>query len=390
MKPRILHLSADYPDKFQPAKTRAISGLIEGTGDQFEHLVVSLNRKGGLAGLLNAGRIMELIRSDRVLGIRYAAPPAVAAINPAMDQLSVALVEELTRSGFKPDLIQGHKLTIEGVLAAHLSFQLGVPYVLTLQGNTDQKLLSLRPDRLPKMRQIWREACGIMAFAPWTANWCTTRLGQPAGSAVIIPCLLPHDTMLPPIMSEQVIRTAFNLDYWRNKNIATLLTAIAQLAPRFPEVRLEIAGSGSAEAKRAIAGLTAKLDLTDRVKLVGSVAPASIQAWLNGAAAFALPSRRESFGMVFAESLLAGTPVIHPRGAAIDGFFPGARFARAVAATDPQRLSAALAEFLLYQDDTKAALAAAQQSGKLDVFRRENVLRTYAGFLQRALFHGSV
>ena len=319
MKPRILHLSADYPDRFQPAKTRAIAGLIEGTTEHFDHLVVSLNRQGGRAGLLRPGRVVASDKTGTVTALRYAAPPAAVAITMPMARLADWLADELAGIGFRPDLIQAHKLTVEGVLAQRLAARLGVPFALTLQGNTDQKLLRQRPDRLQILRQVWGEARAIMAFAPWTADWCTSRLGEPQAPVCLNPCLLPHDDMLAPVLSPDLIRTAFNLDFWRNKNVDTLLEAITRLTPRLPGVRLEIAGSGSAAAAQHISARIARLGLTEAVRLIGPVSPDQIQPWFNGAAVFALPSRRESFGMVFAEALLAGTPVIHPRGAAIDG-----------------------------------------------------------------------
>ncbi|MEY4240278.1 MAG: hypothetical protein RL339_2879 [Pseudomonadota bacterium] len=385
MKPRILHISADYPDRFQPAKTQAISGLVEGTGDQFEHLVVSLNRAVGATGVIRPGQTIQRDLTGSLLALCYAAPPAAVAIGSAMARLADTVARELAEVDFRPDLIQGHKLTIEGLLARQLSARIGVPFALTLQGNTDQKLMTQRPDRLPLIRQIWLEARTIMAFAPWTAQWCTARLGHAKRSVSIIPCLLGHDAILPPKQGGMLIRTAFHLDFWRNKNLPALLAAISRLAPQFPSLRLEIAGGGSPDAVTAIQHQIAKRGLEDRVSLVGPVAPEAIQAWFNAAALFALPSRRESFGMVFAEALLAGTPVIHPRGAAIDGFFPDRAFARSVAADNPQELGATIGELLSHQAEAKAQLAAAQAAGQLDLFRRDKVLASYAAFLRQAL-----
>ena len=385
MRPRILHLTADYPDLFQPNKTRAIAGLIEGTADQFEHLVISLNREGGLAGAFRPGQLLERRHAGQVFAIRYASPPAAIAIGPAMTILARKLAAELQRIGFKPDLIQGHKLTIEGRLAQRLAAQLGVPYALTLQGNTDQKLLCWRPDRKAKMRQVWSKASGVMTFAPWSADWCSKYLGQRPSPVAVIPCVLPHDAILTPEPGGYLVRTAFHLDFWRNKNISSLLEAMSRLAPRFPDLRLEIAGNGSPAAIAAIAGKIASSGLRDRVEMVGQVEPEAIQQWFHHAAVFALPTHRESFGMVFAEALLAGTPVIHPSGCAIDGFFRNRPFARSVAAADVNDLAAALAEMLTQQPAIKAELAAAQQSGELDRFRRQPVLSAYCRFLKQAI-----
>jgi glycosyltransferase involved in cell wall biosynthesis len=381
MKPRILHLSADYPDSLDPAKTSAIRGLVEGTRDQFDHFVVSLNRRNGWAG----GRVDKLVASEGMLACRYHGPPAAVAIESVMQGLASALRPAIEEQGFKPDLIQGHKLTVEGYLARHLAALLGVPYALTLQGNTDQKLMRQRPDRNRAIRRIWHDAASVMAFAPWTEEWCRERLGQPAQPVAVIPCLIPHDAILPPAVTPPLVRTAFNLDFWRNKNVTTLLAAVARLVQGGREVRLEIAGGGSPAAVAAIEQLIGRHGLTDRVALVGPIAAERIQAWFNGAALFALPSRRESFGMVFAEALLGGTPVIHPQGAAIDGYFPGASFARGVAAEDPAALAETIGAMLDDNPAIKAELATAQAGPALQRFRRDSVLGDYTWFLRGAL-----
>lgn len=385
MKPRILHLSADYPDPFQPAKTKAISGLVEGTADQFDHLVVSINRQGGLAGLLRQGHVVAKDMRSGLIALRYAAPAAAVAISRPMDRLADWLTEELAEAGFKPDLIQAHKLTVEGVLAHRLAARLGVPFALTLQGNTDQKLLKQRPDRLPMMKQIWRDARAIMAFAPWTADWCRVLLGEPQRPVATLPCLLQNDNLMRPTHEPMLVRTAFNLDFWQNKNIAGLLMAVDRLTAEFPRLRLEIAGGGSASSIAKLKGLIRHHGLSARIELVGPVKSEAIQTWFNGATALALPSHRESFGMVFAEALLAGAPVIYPRGAAIDGFFQDCTFALGVVAKDPGDIANALRRLLVNENAVKSDLEFAQRAGRLDQFRRENVLEGYTAFLRQSL-----
>lgn len=385
MKPRILHLSADYPDRFQPAKTRAIAGLVEGTAEHFDHLVVSLNRQGGSAGLLRQGQVIASEKTGTIMALRYAAPPAAVAIARPMAHLAKWLGDELAEIGFKPDLIQAHKLTVEGVLAQRLAAQLGVPFALTLQGNTDQKLLRQRPDRLPLLKQVWREARAIMAFAPWTADWCTARLGRRHKPVGIIPCLLQNDEVMIPTRGRLLVRTAFNLDFWQNKNIAGLLEAVERLTPEFPQLKLEVAGGGSARSTAKLQELIRRHNLTDQIALVGPVRSEAIQRWFNGASAFALPSHRESFGMVFAEALLAGTPVIYPRGAAIEGFFKDCAYALGVIANDPDDIANALRRLLVDEIAAKEKLETAQRAGQLNHFRRKNVLESYTAFLRQSL-----
>lgn len=90
------------------------------------------------------------------------------------------------------------------------------------------------------------------------------------------------------------------------KDQATLIHAFAQLAAEFPDWRLRIVGDGvlrpALETHVAEHGLMARVDMPGRV---GDVAREYRQADL-----FVLPSLFESFGLVSAEALAHGLPVI--------------------------------------------------------------------------------
>lgn len=386
MKPRILHISADYPDCLDGAKTQAIRGLIKATHGEFSHRVISLNRVGGRDALLAPGRIAAAACDGRVRAYRYAAPPALVALKRPMARIADSIAAELRAQDWQPALIHAHKLSIEGVLAERLAQRLGLPFVLTVQGNTDQKLIARRPDRRALMQQIWHGARGVMAFAPWTAAWLTARLGPRLAPPAIIPCIVPIGAVLPPSPAAAgLVRTAFNLEFWENKNLAALLGAVAWLVRAGQPIKLEIAGGGSTAARRAVQHLISQAGLAERARLVGPVAAQDIATWFNGAALFALPSKRESFGMVFAEALLAGTPVIYPRGAAIDGLFGDASYARAAAANNHLELAAVMFAMLADNRAIKAELAAAQAAGQLRLLEPAAVGEAYRAFLIGAL-----
>lgn len=385
MKQRVLHLSADYPDQFQPGKTRAIAGLVEGTATDFDHFVISLNRQGSPTSWIDPGKILDCREDAHGLSVLYAAPPAQVAIARPMRTLVDSLLARLNALSVRPEIVQGHKLTIEGVAARMIAEALRVPYVLTLQGNTDQKLTRLRPDRSRLIGKIWQDARDVMALAPWTAQWCESRLPPRDRPSKIIACPLPHDEIISPSSPPLRLRTAFGLDHWRNKNIVTLLKAVKLLRDSGNTITLEIAGQGSDESRGAIVRQISQAGLQGQVHLVGHVEPENMQAWSNGATLFALPSHRESFGMVFAEALLAGAPVIYPQGAAIDGFFPDARFARPVDADDAAELAKTIQQMVTNITAIKADLASAQARGDLNIFRREFVLGQYRDFLSQSL-----
>jgi rhamnosyl/mannosyltransferase len=97
------------------------------------------------------------------------------------------------------------------------------------------------------------------------------------------------------------------------KGVDVLLHAFAALAPGMPGARLRLIGGGDAMAgHRALAD---RLGIADRLDLPGELTGDDLSDALRSAALLVLPSRTaaESFGMVLAEAMACGTPVIGSR-----------------------------------------------------------------------------
>lgn len=91
------------------------------------------------------------------------------------------------------------------------------------------------------------------------------------------------------------------------KGVSLLLEAYAGVAERLPQ-RLLLAGVGPDEAE--LRSQAARLGIADRVEFVGPIAHEARFEWLAAADAVVMPSRYETFGMVAAEALAVGVPVI--------------------------------------------------------------------------------
>lgn len=85
-----------------------------------------------------------------------------------------------------------------------------------------------------------------------------------------------------------------------------LLEAWAQVAPRHPDWRLRLYGSGPEEA--ALRRRAEELDLNGSVEFAG--ATADIETALTGASVFALSSREEGFPMSIMEAMAYGLPTV--------------------------------------------------------------------------------
>ncbi len=370
---RILHLSADYPDPLVRDKTHAIANLLK-LAPQQEHRVYSLNRSDWRAPV--ASQIFADPISDNNRALRYPAPPKGILHQHFLHRLADWIATDCDQSGFRPEAIHAHKLTIEGVAGHALAQRFGIPLILSAQGNTDLKLVRARPDLRPIFRRIWHDASIAFPFAPWTRDRLDTLLGQRTSPTFVLPCPGPADDILAPTHAPPVIRTAFHLRDHANKNAERLIRAIGMVASRMPQVVLEIIGGGDDKAKALLQRL-ADRHAPGHVRFRGKVAHGDWQGLMNTCAAFALVSHRESFGMVFSEALLAGAPCLIPAGRAIDGYLPEGE----VTISAPPRSTQAIADglFRLVRDQTqfKARLRACQTEGKLNFLRRDAIAQIY-------------
>ena len=100
-------------------------------------------------------------------------------------------------------------------------------------------------------------------------------------------------------------------------------------------------------------------------------------AELPNALALALPSRNETFGMVYTEALFAGVPILYSRGTGIDGHLSGLDVGMAV---DPDNVSE-IAEGLVDLVANNARYRNAIQTAGPELFRRFDPARQIALYM---------
>jgi glycosyltransferase involved in cell wall biosynthesis len=382
---RVCHVSADFPDAIVPAKTRAIETLLSLTKDRFDHQVISINRVGpsGLGGVLPIGSATRPHVTPFAWGecLTYAAPGRGLFHRSHLVRLADAIAERIA-GGPRPDLLVGHKLTVEGIVVEAVARRISVPYALTVQGDTDTKILSARPDLTPAFRSIFREAASVTLFAPWTLGVLEQRLGPRSGPTVLIPCPTELDTPIPPRAGGTGLLSVFHLQSHARKNLAGMAEALRILDRRGSPQALTICGGGSAAdiaAARRAAGTAPGLTFA------GPLTREAVPARMNAAAAFVLPSLRESFGLVFVEALFAGLPIIYPQGMGVSGWFDDCPFAIPVPPRDRQALADAMEHAVRAEPQLKAALARWQGSGAAERFSRSAIAQAYGDALAGAL-----
>jgi glycosyltransferase involved in cell wall biosynthesis len=91
------------------------------------------------------------------------------------------------------------------------------------------------------------------------------------------------------------------------KGVYEIVKACAQLAKRFPDLKLVLGGVGQGDAVRELAS---QLGVSERVELPGWLGPESKSAALAASTMFLLPSYHEGMPMALLEAMSWGMPVI--------------------------------------------------------------------------------
>jgi glycogen synthase len=162
------------------------------------------------------------------------------------------------------------------------------------------------------------------------------------------------------------------------KGIDVLLDAFALLLAERPSLRLKVAGRGR-DAPR-IAALVRDRGLAPNVELIHDPPRARTLELLGGARVLAMPSRFEGFGMVAAEAMAAGVPVVAAAVDAVPGVV-GADGALLVPPGDAAALAAAIARLL--DDPRLRASLSSSARARARRFSWEHVARNHLAWLHR-------
>jgi glycosyltransferase involved in cell wall biosynthesis len=374
----IVHITCDFPDPIVSAKTQGVISFVDSTAG-FRHVVYSLNRANWRTNLVALD-----FAPDRT-AIAYGAPPKGLMLETRLMPVARYIRADLAKKGIAPDLFHAHKLTVEGLIAHRLSAELGVPYIANIWGDTDIKFIAARRDMAAKWRAIMHGAHRLLPCAPWTADRFIADHGlDPAKVEVMMP-IVKQEEILPPVITGAArIVTLFNLDQHKRKNLKGLLDAVVELRRSEPRLTLDIWGRGDASTLCDIDTMIASRGAQDYIRLCGPLPQGAFESTLNGYTAFAMPTLRETFGMVFIEALLCGLPVLHTRGWGIDGVYPDDTIGHAWEHGSQADIVAGLKYLIANEARLKGNLAAMAREGAFDRHKRAVIVAQYRRILEDA------
>jgi glycosyltransferase involved in cell wall biosynthesis len=296
----------------------------------------------------------------------------------------VRLVERLRR-GFPFDLIHANFVFPDGWVAARLGRRFGVPVIISEQA-------FWRPwmDHYATVRRqaVWaaRESMFVVAVSRALRDSIAHFTGE-SEKLKVIPNVVDGSIFAPAQNGRRSAedRILFVGIMRLVKGVDVLLKAMRILVDRGRDVKLAIVGESFYENYRRdlqlFERLMKDLQLESRVQFLGPKSPTEVAAEMQASALVVLPSRRETFGVVLAEALACGTPVVATRCGGPEDIVNDQ-----VGVLVPPEDSEALARGIEHVLDNRASYDPAKlRAYSLEKFGAETVGRSLAALYREAL-----
>lgn len=281
-----------------------------------------------------------------------------------VDAFGVRALPSLLRGRF--DLV--HALTPSAALAARLA---RVPTVYTVLGHPTAAQLGVRRFDAGLMRAALRRASASFALSASSAAATADLFGAAVG-------VLPPGTRLdrfppsprPASGPPRVLFSAAADD--PRKRLDLVAEAVGLLLERWPDLRLQLSGSG--DPAPALSQVTEnRAAVLAAVEHLGPGELDDVPRRYREATVTVLPSRDEAFGLALVESLASGTPVVCTDEGGMPEIVADDLIGRVVPPDQPEALAEAIEQVLVLAADPSTAArctAHAQQWGWAEVGAR--------------------
>lgn len=211
------------------------------------------------------------------------------------------------------DVLHAHVSHPAGWIAMHLSQEFGIPYVLTEHMSPFPFQMYLETDG--SLRDFIREplvhADARLAVSPAHAEEIA-RFGVPKPQ--VVPNVVDERFFAPAAKRDGRSFTFFTLGFMvPQKGIPDLLEAIARLSKQAPDLPVAFRIGGDGPDLPQYQAQARQLGIEANVTWLGTLTREQARTEFQHCDGFVLPSRHESFGVVYAEATACGKPIIATR-----------------------------------------------------------------------------
>jgi glycosyltransferase involved in cell wall biosynthesis len=276
-----------------------------------------------------------------------AARSPVGAIAMATLLGRLAQVAAATRA----DLLHAHWWFPAGFATWMTAAVTGTRYVVTLHG-TDVAILERAAAARVAARRVFAGAAAVTAVSSHLAERAGHFTGIDPRCILVQPMPVELDRFTEASRGGGGVVAVGRLTV--QKRLAVALEAVARLRQRGHAIPMTIIGDGPERSR--LEELRDRLDLRSQVRFLGQVDPSELPAVLHEADVLVFPARGEGLGLVAAEALCLGIPVVVASdGGGVRDVVPDTGGGRVVTPDDPDALASAVGDLL--QDPTARARA---------------------------------
>ena len=254
----------------------------------------------------------EFVHGLSVRHPRYLHVPGIG-MRAQPDSLARALLEDLRSHGddaHRFDVVDAHYFYPDGVAAARVAAQLGLPLVISARGS-DINLIAQKPFARRRMLEAAKKADALIAVSSALALRMAS-LGMPAARIHVLRNGVDPVVFFPESKAEARARLGLREraryvlgvgNLVAEKGFDLLVRAVAKL----PDARLLLVGEGG--LRGTLHALAQKL-APGRVEFWGNMPQSDLRLAYSAADVLGLPSLREGWPNVVLEAIACGLPVV--------------------------------------------------------------------------------
>jgi glycogen synthase len=348
---RILMLSWEYPPVVHGGLGRHVAALARAlTGIGHEVTVVAPGEAASSPAGTDPVRLLHPHPGDPIVPLATGDLHGhVATLGAALARTAVDAGHEAQAAGRPYDVVCAHDWVVAQA-ATLVRNALRLPLVTTLHATEAGRHQGWLPGDLSRSIHATE---GWLTAASTRTVVCSDAMRRDVRRLFDVPderiAVVPNGVDLgqwpaglPIEDREPLIVFAGRLEY--EKGVQVLLRAMPRLRRRVQGVRLVVAGTGTYEAE--LRALVPKLRLGRAVRFAGRLDDAALSDLYRRAAAVAVPSIYEPFGLVALEAAASGAPLVVTETGGLAEFADGGRTALAVARDDVAALADGLTTVL--------------------------------------------
>lgn len=204
------------------------------------------------------------------------------------------------------DILHAHISFPAGFIASVLSREFNIPYIITEHmGPFPFRSLMRKGEPLPEIPHAFKHASQTIAVS---TSLQKRILSFGYKEPKCIPNLVDERrfTIGRPQNGKFIFLTLCSLN--DQKGIDHLLKAIAHWDPPQGKFEFRIGGAGSKRSRYE--ALAEQLGISDRIRWLGKITREEAPKCFQNCHAYVMPSRHETFGIVYAEAIASGKPII--------------------------------------------------------------------------------